>query len=248
MTVSLPASFLNGIALKAKTKQKITVPETPEQSAMAEQANWTIVEIATCLLLQAKLPKTYWLRATATAFYYTNVVSSNKLSKSPFGKFTGKNLQLENAKKFGWTTFVRKRKNLGSWLDEKALKSSFLGYDEHSPGYVVQDLQTNVAFVARNLIFVENEKDFLKSDSDVVFQDFPDIEQLRLPQNPIEMEFREEVTDSQMVPSEEVTNRWVMRVFRNNWNMKMSQETASLRPNRMCRTGKTLKVQILPEI
>ena len=40
--------------IEDKTKQIFTVPETTKQNGMAERANWTIVEIARCLLIQAK--------------------------------------------------------------------------------------------------------------------------------------------------------------------------------------------------
>ena len=75
-----------------KTKQEFTVPKTPEQNGMAERANLTIVEIARCLLLQAKLPKTYWLRAIATACYLRKCVSTKKRIKNPFRKITEESL------------------------------------------------------------------------------------------------------------------------------------------------------------
>ena len=90
--------------------------------------------MARCLLLQAKLPKTFWLRAIATVCYLRYRVSTNNESKSPFGKISGEKTQLEKLKKFGCTVFVRKRKLSRSTTDEKALKCKFLNYDVHSAG------------------------------------------------------------------------------------------------------------------
>ena len=58
-----------------KTKQVFTVPENNEQNGMAHR---TILDVARCLLLQAKSPKTYWPRAIAIARYRRKVVSTNK--------------------------------------------------------------------------------------------------------------------------------------------------------------------------
>ena len=60
------------------------MPETPEPNGMAERANRTIVEMARCLLLEPKLPKSYWLRAIATACYLRNLVVTES------GGFTSK--------------------------------------------------------------------------------------------------------------------------------------------------------------
>ena len=47
------------LCIKNQMRQEFTVPETPEQSGMTERANRTIeVEMARCLLLEAKLPNT----------------------------------------------------------------------------------------------------------------------------------------------------------------------------------------------
>ena len=101
---------------------------------------------------------------------------------------------------------MRKRKISRSKLDEKALKCKFSGYDEHSPGYNVQKLQARTALVAGNKIFRESEKVSLKSDSQLSFNDFPDIEQLSLRQNPIETEVREQITDGQTIPSDQTAS------------------------------------------
>ena len=50
---------------------------------------------------------------------------------------------------------MRKRKNSRSKFDQKALKCEFSGYDEHSPGYAVKELQAKTTLVAGNMIFRE---------------------------------------------------------------------------------------------
>ena len=48
-------------------KQEFTVSETPQQDGMVERFNRTLVEMERSLLIQAKLPKRYWVRALSTA-------------------------------------------------------------------------------------------------------------------------------------------------------------------------------------
>ena len=50
-----------------KIKRKYTVPETPEQNGVAEPYNRIVVETARSLLIESKLPKSYWIGAVDTA-------------------------------------------------------------------------------------------------------------------------------------------------------------------------------------
>ena len=70
----------------------------------------------------------------------------------------------------------------------------------------MQDLQTKTTFVARVLISKESEIVFVKLDSEVGPNHFPDIEELNLRQNPIGTEVRQQIIDIQTVPSEQFTN------------------------------------------
>ena len=165
--------------------------------------------MAICPLFQAKLPKTYWLSAIATACFLRNRVSPNKELKNPYEKFAGKKFQQEELKKFGCT--IVERKTSRSKLDETALKFKRLGYNGHSPDYVAQDIQTKTSFLDGKAIFKESEKVSLKSEYEIGFNDFSDIEVLSLRQNAIETEVREQITGGQTVsPSYQAA---VVRVF-----------------------------------
>ena len=45
----------------SKIRQEFTVPDTPQQNGVAERFNRTLVEMGQCLLIQANLPKKYWV-------------------------------------------------------------------------------------------------------------------------------------------------------------------------------------------
>ena len=65
-----------------KIKREYTVPETPEQNGVAERYNRTVVETARSLLIESKLPKSYWLKAVDRATYVINLVKKDKTEKN----------------------------------------------------------------------------------------------------------------------------------------------------------------------
>ena len=92
----------------SKIEQEFTVPETPQQNGVAERFNRTLVEMGRCLLIQAKLPKSYWVRALATSVHIRNLtvsINSNQ-NRSPFELFTGKAPRRNHLRVFGCTAYV----------------------------------------------------------------------------------------------------------------------------------------------
>ena len=143
----------------SKIKQEFTVPETPQQNGVAERFNRTIVEMGRCLLIQAKLPKKYWVRALDTATHIRNLtVSANSNEgKSPFELFTGKTARRNHLRVFGCTAYVKRRKMNIRKLDPRSVKAKFIGYDSNSTAYVLQELTTKKIIKARIVTFKEDE-------------------------------------------------------------------------------------------
>ena len=74
-------SFTN-FCTNNRIKREYIVPETPEQNGVAEPYNRTVVETTRCLLIESKLPKSYWLRAVDTAAHVRNLVRKDKEEKT----------------------------------------------------------------------------------------------------------------------------------------------------------------------
>jgi len=53
-------------------RHELTIPKTPEQNGKAERLNRTLVETTRAMLLDAKLPHTFWAEAVSTAAYLRN--------------------------------------------------------------------------------------------------------------------------------------------------------------------------------
>ena len=116
----------------SRIKQEFTVPETPQQNGVAERFNRTLVEMGRSLLIQAKLPKRYCVRALSTAVHIINLtVTANSIQgKSPFELFTGKSPRRNHLRVFGCTAYVMKRKINLKKLDPRSVKAKFIEYDD----------------------------------------------------------------------------------------------------------------------
>lgn len=65
--------------------RQLTVEYTLQQNGVAERANCTLVEMARCLMLQAKLPKSLWAEAVNAATFLRNRCPTQSLeNKTPY--------------------------------------------------------------------------------------------------------------------------------------------------------------------
>nr|GEV44574.1 hypothetical protein [Tanacetum cinerariifolium] len=90
-------AYLKGKQHKAscKTKKGIKTEfnnvRTPQQNGVAERRNRTLIEAARTMLVDAKLPVTFWVEVVNTACYVQNRVLVNKSqNKTPYELFNGK--------------------------------------------------------------------------------------------------------------------------------------------------------------
>ena len=82
-----------------------------------------------CLLIDAKFPKKYWVRALAMATVIRNrTVGSSTFNKTPHELYKGKAPKMTTLKVFGCSAFVLKRKSKARKLDPKSTKAKFLGF------------------------------------------------------------------------------------------------------------------------
>ena len=79
------------------------------------------------------------------------------MRKSPFELFFCPKPELRKLRTFGCTVFMQKRKPQRSKLVPRGVKCKFLGYDDCSLSYVVQEIDPGKTHFARNTIFNENE-------------------------------------------------------------------------------------------
>lgn len=138
-------------------KHQTSTPYTPEQNGLAERMNRTLVERARCMLFDAKLPKTYWAEAVATAAHVVNRSPSRVLADlTPFEKWTGKKPNISHLKIFGSKAMVHVPKQKRLKWDRKSHELIFTGYCDNTKGYRLYDPNTRKTLISRDVIFIEN--------------------------------------------------------------------------------------------
>ena len=73
-------------------EREMTASYSPHQQGVAERRRQTVGDLARCLLKQANLPNSFWVRAVDVAFYFTNRCLRCSLppNKTPFDLFYGR--------------------------------------------------------------------------------------------------------------------------------------------------------------
>lgn len=134
-----------------------SIPYTPQHNGLAERMNRTLVERARCMLFYAKLEKSYWAEALATAAYIVNRSPTKSLNgKTPYEMWKGKKPNLSHLKIFGSSAMVHVPKERRQKWDKKSVPMILVGYCEHSKGYRLMDPKTHKVIKSRDVVFIEN--------------------------------------------------------------------------------------------
>ena len=158
-------------------RHELTNPYCPEQNGIAERFNRTIIEAAKSMLFHAKLPQQYWAEAMNTAVYLHNRSPTAILKdRTPYEVWFEQKPDVSNLRVFGCITYTHIPENKRHKLDNKALKTIFVGYPEGTKGYKLFDVQSKRFLRSRNVLFQEdkfhNFEGSNQSKSNIVFHDF----------------------------------------------------------------------------
>ena len=79
-----------------------SVEYSPQQNGTTERMNRTLVEMARCMLLLAKLPQSFWAEAIFTAVYIRNRCPTRDMKNSaPFEQWFARKPSISHLKTFG---------------------------------------------------------------------------------------------------------------------------------------------------
>nr|GFB27085.1 putative ribonuclease H-like domain-containing protein [Tanacetum cinerariifolium] len=93
---------MNDFCSQKGIKREFSNARTPQQNGVAERKNRTLIEAARTMLVDAKLPVTFWAEAVNTASYVQNRVLVNKSqNKTPYELFNGITPAIGFLKPFG---------------------------------------------------------------------------------------------------------------------------------------------------
>jgi len=138
-------------------QHNITCPYTPQHNGVAERKNRTITDIARSMLKAKGMPNYFWAEAITYAVYLINISLTRSVpNTTPIEAWSGFKPNVQHLKVFGSITYAHVRKAARSKLDDKAVKTIFIGY-KHG-GYKLYNQMTKKVIVSRDVTFAEDEE------------------------------------------------------------------------------------------
>lgn len=147
---------------------QLTVPYSPQQNGVAERKNRYIVEMARCMLIDAKLDDRFWGEAVVTANHMQNRLPSRSIQGTPYERWFGRKPDLSDIRPFGIDVYCHVPKQKRGKLDEKAVKLKFMGYSEDTKGYRLVDVHTGKVTISRDVRFLNTFDPIKKSEENEV--------------------------------------------------------------------------------
>ncbi|GJR63738.1 putative ribonuclease H-like domain-containing protein [Tanacetum coccineum] len=151
-------------------KREFSVARTPQQNGVAERRNRTLIEAARTMLVDSKLPTTFWAEAVNTACYVLNrVLVIKPHNKTPYELIRGRTPLIDFMKPFGCpVTILNTRDQLGKF-DGKADEGFFVGYSVVSKAMRVFNKRTRIVEETLNIRFLENAPNVTGNGPDWLF-------------------------------------------------------------------------------
>ncbi|GJX12089.1 putative ribonuclease H-like domain-containing protein [Tanacetum coccineum] len=173
-------SVMNQFCKMKGIKREFSVARTPQQNGVAERRNRTLIEAARTMLVDSKLPTTFWAEAVNTACYVLNrVLVIKPHNKTPYELIRGRTPLIDFMKPFGCpVTILNTRDHLGKF-DGKADEGFFVGYSVVSKAMRVFNKRTRIVEETLNIRFLENTPNVTGNGPDWLF----DVDSLTISMN-----------------------------------------------------------------
>nr|GEY41088.1 putative ribonuclease H-like domain-containing protein [Tanacetum cinerariifolium] len=138
-------------------KREFSVARTPQQNRVAERKNRTQIEVARTMLVDLKLPTTFWAEAVNTTCYVENrVLVIKPHNKTSYELFLGRKHALSFMRPLGYpVTILNTIDHLGKF-DGKANEGFFVGYSTNSKEFRVFNSRTRIVEENLHVKFSEN--------------------------------------------------------------------------------------------
>ncbi|GKD80566.1 putative ribonuclease H-like domain-containing protein, partial [Tanacetum coccineum] len=150
-------SVMNQFCEMKGIKREFSVARTPQQNGVAERKNRTLIEAARTMLVDSKLPTTFWAEVVNTACYVLNrvlVIKPN--SKTPYELIRGRTPLIDFMKPFGCPITILNTKDHLCKFDGKTDEVFFVGYSVVSKAMRVFNKRTRIVEETLNIRFLEN--------------------------------------------------------------------------------------------
>ncbi|KAA3481548.1 pleiotropic drug resistance protein 3-like [Gossypium australe] len=114
--------------MASKELHQLTTIYTPQQNGVYERKNKTVLDMAKCLLFEAKIPNNFWAEVVNTSVYLLNRLSTNVVRAEKMTK-----------------------------LEKRSMLGVFVGYSNVKKGYRFFDPSTKKIVVSRDQVEIEAE-------------------------------------------------------------------------------------------
>ncbi|GJW67702.1 retrovirus-related pol polyprotein from transposon TNT 1-94 [Tanacetum coccineum] len=150
--------------------RQYSVARTPQQNKVAERSNMTLIEADRTMLVDSKLPATFWAEAVNNACYVQNrVLVVKPHNKTPYKLFHGRTPTLSFMRSFGCpVTILNIIDHLGKF-DGKADEGFFVGYSLNSKAFRVFNSRTRIVEENLHIRFSDNTPNVVGSGPDWLF-------------------------------------------------------------------------------
>ncbi|GJR67093.1 retrovirus-related pol polyprotein from transposon TNT 1-94 [Tanacetum coccineum] len=161
---------MNQFCERKGIKREFSVSRTPQQNRVAERKNRTLIEATRTMLINFKLPTTFWAEAVNTACYVQNrVLVTKPRNKTPYELFLGRKLALGFMRPFGCpVTILNTIDHLGKF-NGRTDEGFFVGYSINSKAFRVFNSRTRIFEENLHVQFSENTPNIAGSGPDWLF-------------------------------------------------------------------------------
>ena len=133
-----------------------TEPNEPHQNGVAEKANQDIAHGTTALLVQAKLPPSFWAHAAATYVHTRNRTPTSALNgDTPYFHWKGKKPDISYFRVFGCLAYVLIPKEKRKALQPHSKKCIFIGYPDGVKAWKFWDPVEKKVIISSHAVFDE---------------------------------------------------------------------------------------------
>jgi hypothetical protein len=133
------------------------VPYTPQQNGVVERKNYTLKEMANCIIQSKVLSLKYWAEAINCANYIVNRTSRKALKNmTPKETWTKIKPDVSHLCVFGSIAWAHISDEKRKSLQPKSAKCIFVGYSEDVKGYIILQPHCNEIIIRRDVKFDEN--------------------------------------------------------------------------------------------
>ncbi|GJS73530.1 putative ribonuclease H-like domain-containing protein [Tanacetum coccineum] len=173
-------SVINQFYKMKGIKREFSVARTPQQNGVVERRNITLIEAARTMLVDLKLPTTFWAEIVNTACYVLNrVLVIKPHNKTPYELIRGRTPLIDFMKPFRCPVTILNTRDLLGKFDGKADKGFFVGYSMVSKAMRVFNKRTMIVEETLNIKFLKNTPNVTGNGLDWLF----DVDSLTISMN-----------------------------------------------------------------